>query len=84
MTKQEMAIRDACNKAVVYLTKDGASTITGPQTALGVVLGISQQVVSAWVKRGYVSFERAKQIEATLGVPAKDLINPEIAELFAD
>lgn len=58
-----------------------AVTAAGTQDALAAKLGVSQQAVSTWVRRGWVPLRRAQEIEAEFGVPRAKLINPRIADL---
>lgn len=51
------------------------------QQALAKKLGVSQQVVSSWLRRGWVPLRRAQEIETLIGVPRARLINPRIADL---
>lgn len=67
-TPQKNAVADAIGAA-------------GTQEKLSEALGVSQQAVSMWLKRGYVPLRRAQEIEALFGVPRGRLINPRIADL---
>lgn len=53
----------------------------GTQVKLAAALGVSQQIVSMWLKRGWVPLQRAKEIEILYGVPRSTLINPRIADV---
>ncbi len=53
----------------------------GTQEALAEQLGVSQQAVSIWLRRGWVPLRRAQEIEALTGVGRARLINPRIADL---
>ncbi len=53
----------------------------GSQEKLAEKLGVSQQAVSIWLRRGWVPLRRAQEIEALFGVPRGRLINPRIADL---
>jgi len=59
-----------------------AITIAGSQKALGDHLGVSQQAVSEWEKRGYVPVERIVEIEAEFGVERAELIDPRLRDLL--
>jgi len=54
----------------------------GSQTNLAKILGVSQQFVSACVRKGYVPPHRALEIETQLGVSRSRLVNRRIAELM--
>jgi DNA-binding transcriptional regulator YdaS (Cro superfamily) len=54
---------------------------TGSQQKLADQLGVSQQVVSQWLRRGWVPLRRAQEIEQITGVGRARLINPRIADL---
>lgn len=41
----------------------------------------SQQVISQWVKRGYVPPSRAKEIADVSGVPVAQLLSPTLRQL---
>ena len=53
----------------------------GSQQALAERLGVTQQVVSTWCRRGWVPVRRAQEIEATLGVPRSTLISQRLVDL---
>jgi len=55
----------------------------GGQGALARKLGISQQAVSRWVKRGCVPVPHIVQIETMFGVPRTRLINPKHLTILA-
>lgn len=59
-----------------------AIRVAGSQSALARTLGVRQQAVSVWEKRGYVPLRRALEIEAQFGVPRARLINPRITGLM--
>lgn len=52
------------------------------QQALADQLGVSQQMISKWVKRGYAPAERAVEIEAQYGVSRSELIKPSLRSLL--
>lgn len=54
---------------------------SGCQQKLAEKLGVSQQAVSTWQRRGWVPLRRAQEIEAITGVARARLINPRIADL---
>lgn len=53
----------------------------GNQVALAERLGVSQQAVSIWLRRGWVPVRRALEIEAQFGIPRSRLISPRLADL---
>lgn len=55
----------------------------GGQGKMATALGVSQQAVSLWLRRGYVPPRHIVQIETLYGVPRARLINPKIADLLA-
>jgi DNA-binding transcriptional regulator YdaS (Cro superfamily) len=59
-----------------------ALTRIGSQTELARLLGISQQAISVWVRRGWVPAERAREIEYHTGVARQSLIKPQLRQLL--
>lgn len=53
----------------------------GSQVILAQQLGVSQQAVSIWLRRGWVPVRRALEIEAQFGVARARLISPRLADL---
>ncbi len=51
------------------------------QEALAQKLGVTQQAVSEWQRRGWVPPRRAVEIEMHFGVPRMSLVNPRVLEL---
>lgn len=54
----------------------------GSQDKLAEQLGVTQQAMSIWQRRGWVPLRRAQEIEALLGIPRVRLVNPRIADLM--
>lgn len=54
----------------------------GGQGCLARRIGVSQQAVSGWVKRGWVPMAHIVKIEEMFGVPRARLINPKHLELI--
>lgn len=53
----------------------------GSQERLAEKLGVTQQAVSAWLRRGYVPELRAVEIEQVYAIPRGDLISPRLREI---
>jgi DNA-binding transcriptional regulator YdaS (Cro superfamily) len=58
-----------------------AVNAVGSQGKLAEQLGVSQQAVQKWVKRGYVPPGRVVEIEALTGVPRAKLLSRRLANL---
>jgi DNA-binding transcriptional regulator YdaS (Cro superfamily) len=54
----------------------------GSQTVLAAELGVSQQVVSRWMRRGWVPSSRVPEIAKRFGVPRASLIEPRLRALL--
>lgn len=63
---------------------DTAVALAGSQAKLADQLGVSQQAVMKWAKRGFVPLPRAREIEALLGIPRNSLIDPKVLDLLSD
>jgi DNA-binding transcriptional regulator YdaS (Cro superfamily) len=59
-----------------------AIVAAGGQQALALELGVSQQAVSRWLKRGWAPVGRIIDIERIFGVPRGRLVNPKYAAHF--
>ena len=57
-----------------------AIAMAGGQKKLAEALGVTQQSVSEWARRGYFPLDRARQVKEITGVPVIDLVSPAIAE----
>jgi DNA-binding transcriptional regulator YdaS (Cro superfamily) len=76
MTGIEQAIQKAGEIA-------GVSPI-GARAAFARHLGVSVQVVSQWVKRGWVPPARALELEDLYGVDRSQLVKPELRALVGE
>ena len=63
---------------------DKAVALAGGQRQLGEQLGVTQQVICRWVKRGWVPVERVVEIEAQYGVPRRQLLKPSLVDLVTE
>lgn len=54
----------------------------GSQVKLARLLGVTQQAVSTWVRRGWVPVRRAVEIEHLLGVPRHELVDPRLVDIL--
>lgn len=59
-----------------------ACEAAGSQAQLARSLGVTEQAVSSWVRRGWVPKHRAPEIEALYGVPRKSMIDPRLMGLI--
>lgn len=59
-----------------------AVVAAGTQVKMAAALGVTQQAISHWLRRGYVPVRHIVQIETEFGVPRARLINPKIANLL--
>ena len=50
----------------------------GGQARLAWCLGVTQQSISIWLKRGYVPLLRAREIEMIYGVARQRLVSPKV------
>jgi DNA-binding transcriptional regulator YdaS (Cro superfamily) len=53
----------------------------GGQAKLADALGVSQQLISKWLRRGWVPLHRAQEIETQFGVARARLLNPRVLDL---
>lgn len=60
---------------------DGAVAAAGSITALAMKLGVSVQACHRWVQRGWVPAKQALKIELFYGIPAKEMVKPELREI---
>jgi DNA-binding transcriptional regulator YdaS (Cro superfamily) len=63
---------------------DLAVEMAGSQAKLAAKVGVTQQAVMKWVKRGFVPLPRAREIEAVLGIPRSTLADPKVLDLLSD
>jgi DNA-binding transcriptional regulator YdaS (Cro superfamily) len=59
-----------------------AIVAAGNQAELAAALGVTQQVVSRWLRRGWVPIRRANQIEERFKIPRGRLANPKLMALL--
>lgn len=59
-----------------------AIVAAGNQAELAAALGVTQQVVSRWLRRGWVPLRRANQIEQQFSIPRGRLANPRLMALL--
>lgn len=57
---------------------EAAIAAAGKQQLLADAIGVSQQAVSRWRRRGYVPVCHVVQIEAQFGIPRKALVSPKV------
>lgn len=60
-----------------------AVVAAGTQATLAADIGVTQQVVSRWLRRGWVPLRRASQIEQRYNIPRGRLVNPRFMALLA-
>jgi DNA-binding transcriptional regulator YdaS (Cro superfamily) len=53
----------------------------GSQQVMANQLGVSQQAISIWLRRGWVPHRRAIEIEQTYNIPRARLISPRLIDL---
>lgn len=58
-----------------------AVKFAGGATAFSRAVGVSHQAVYQWLRRGWLTPKRAEQVSLLYGVPAAELLNPEITKL---
>lgn len=63
---------------------DGRRTSWGGQSWLAHRLGVTQQAISTWLRRGWVPTNRADEIQQLTGVPARDLLNPRLVRMLTE
>lgn len=59
-----------------------AVELAGSQTNLANKLGVSQQTINKWLKRGYVPLPRAFQIYRLFEIPVQELADPNYYSLL--
>lgn len=60
-----------------------AVAAAGTQAQLADRLGVSQQVISKWLRRGWVPLRRANEIEECFAIPRSKLANPRIMSMLS-
>lgn len=53
----------------------------GGQVELAMNLGVSQQAISLWKRKGYVPIDRIVEISSQYGVPEIELLNKKIIDI---
>jgi DNA-binding transcriptional regulator YdaS (Cro superfamily) len=53
----------------------------GGQSELARRVGVTQQAVNKWLRRGWVPAMRAVEVEQATGIPRQRLVNPRLREL---
>lgn len=53
----------------------------GGQAVLAGRLGVSQQAISLWVRRGFAPLKRTDEIAQVTGVPARELMDPRVRKM---
>jgi DNA-binding transcriptional regulator YdaS (Cro superfamily) len=61
---------------------EAAIQAAGKQALLAEAIGVTQQAVSRWRRRGYVPVRHVIQIESQFGVPRTTLVNPRVLDLL--
>jgi len=54
----------------------------GSQTELADKVGVTQQVISKWVRVGFVPLNRAVELEELYDIPRRELISPKLRDLL--
>lgn len=57
-------------------------TMAGGQARLAHQLGVTQQAVASWMRRGYVPVRRVIEIESQYGVARENLVSPRLLGLL--
>jgi hypothetical protein len=66
---------------VSHTGAEAAVAAAGGQVKLAQALGVTQQSVSEWVRRGWFPLPRARKIVELYGVRITDLVHPDIVAL---
>lgn len=61
---------------------DKAIERAGSQANLAELLGCTQQAISKWQVRGWAPLKRAKQIALASPIPIRELVSPDLKEMF--
>jgi DNA-binding transcriptional regulator YdaS (Cro superfamily) len=61
-----------------------AIDLAGGETALGELLGVSQQAINKMKRKGYVTLQRAEQIANNFPIEVSQLVDPEVVRLMKE
>lgn len=61
---------------------EAAIEAAGKQALLAEAIGVSQQAVSRWRRRGFVPVRHVVQIETQFGVPRATLVSPRVLDVI--
>ena len=60
-----------------------AVSVAGSQRNLAEMLGVTQQLISSWCKRGYIPQRRVVEVEQATGISRELLLNPRLTDLLS-
>lgn len=82
LTADESGIARAVKIAQEKAANDSQFTGKSGQGWLARRLGVTQQAVSSWLRRGWAPTNRADEIQQLVGVPARELLNPRLVKML--
>jgi DNA-binding XRE family transcriptional regulator len=62
----------------VKIKRHGKGVVLSKQAALGHKLGVTQQAISLWERRGWAPLKRCDEISQLTGVPSRELMDPRV------